>query len=58
MIGNFLITAGWLFFAGWSAVLATLTAIAFGRDLRRPKVHVDPPPQNASAGPCPRSKTR
>ena len=57
MISNSLITAGWLFFAGWSAVLATLTAIAFGRDLRRLKGHIDPPPHNPSSDPTPRSTT-
>jgi len=57
MISSSLITARWLFFAGWSAVLATLTAIAFGRDLRRPKVHTDPQPKNPSSDPSPRSTT-
>jgi hypothetical protein len=29
----FIFGLGWLFFAAWGAVLATLSAIAFGRDL-------------------------
>lgn len=35
MSGNeaYLFEAGWLFFAGWSLVLAALSLIAFGEDL-------------------------
>jgi len=48
MISNSLITAGWLFFAAWSAVLATLSAIAFGPDLSL-KVHIDPAQKQSSS---------
>jgi len=47
MISNSIITAGWLFFAGWSAVLSTLTVIAFGRDIVPLKVHNDSPQDSA-----------
>ena len=42
LMSNSIITAGWLFFAGWSAVLATLSGIAFGRDLFPEKVRSTP----------------
>jgi len=42
-MSNSIITVGWLFFAGWSAVLATLSGIAFGRDLFPEKIHTIPP---------------
>ena len=34
MIGSesYLVDAGWLFFAGWSLVVVTVTVIAFGKD--------------------------
>jgi hypothetical protein len=47
-MSNSIITAGWLFFAGWSAVLATLSGIAFGRDLFPEKIHTDPPREKPS----------
>jgi len=42
-MSNSIITAGWFFFAGWSAVLATLIGIAFGRDLFPENIHTLPP---------------
>jgi hypothetical protein len=48
-MSNSIITAGWLFIAAWSAVLATLGGIAFGRDLFPEKIHTDPPRQNSSS---------
>jgi hypothetical protein len=48
MISNSIITAGWLFFAGWSAVLSTLAVIAFGRDLLPLKVPNDSSRNSAS----------
>ena len=29
---SYLLDAGWLFFAGWSLVVVTVSVIAFGRD--------------------------
>ena len=29
---SYLIDAGWLFFAGWSLVVVTVSVIAFGKD--------------------------
>lgn len=43
-----IITAGWLFIAGWSAVVATLSGIAFGRDLFPEKIHTAPPHEKSS----------
>ena len=47
-MSNSIITAGWLFFAGWSAVLAALSGIAFGRDLFPEKIDTDPPREKSS----------
>jgi hypothetical protein len=30
---SYLLDAGWLFFAGWSLVVVTISVIAFGKDL-------------------------
>jgi len=30
---SYLLDAGWLFFAGWSLVVFTISVIAFGKDL-------------------------
>ncbi|MGA9981039.1 MAG: hypothetical protein WBQ08_20630 [Candidatus Sulfotelmatobacter sp.] len=30
---SYLLDAGWLFFAGWSLVVVTVSVIAFGKDL-------------------------
>jgi hypothetical protein len=30
---NYLLDAGWLFFAGWSLVVLTISVIAFGKEL-------------------------
>jgi hypothetical protein len=46
-MSNSIITAGWFFFAGWSAVLATLSGIAFGRDFLPEKIRTSQP-QNSS----------
>ena len=45
MTGNeaYLFDAGWLFFAGWSLVLAALGLVAFGKDL------IPSPARNRSA---------
>ncbi len=47
-MSNSIITAGWLFIAGWSAVVATLSGIAFGRDLFPEKIRTDPPHEKSS----------
>jgi hypothetical protein len=47
-MSNSIITAGWLFIAGWSAVVATLSGIAFGRDLFPEKIHTSPPRETSS----------
>lgn len=47
-MSNSIITAGWLFFAGWSAVLATLSGIAFGRDFLPEKLHTHPPKNSST----------
>ena len=47
-MGNSIITAGWIFFAGWSAVLATLGGIAFRRDLFPEKIHTIPPHEKSA----------
>ncbi|MGA6981684.1 MAG: hypothetical protein WCC95_02710 [Candidatus Sulfotelmatobacter sp.] len=31
---NFIFDAGWIFFSAWATVLAAVSAIAFGRDIR------------------------
>jgi hypothetical protein len=33
---SYLLDAGWLFFAGWSLVVFTVSVIAFGKDFVRP----------------------
>jgi hypothetical protein len=38
---SFLADAGWLFFAAWSAVVAAVSIIAFGRDLLPWKTRFD-----------------
>jgi len=48
VMSNSIITAGWFFFAGWSAVLATLSGIAFGRDLFPEKIHTIPTHKKSS----------
>jgi len=47
-MSNSIITAGWLFFAGWSAVLAALSGIAFGPDLFPEKIRTIPPHEKSS----------
>lgn len=39
---TFLFNAGWLFFAAWIAVVATVTVTAFGRDLLVWRTHSEP----------------
>ena len=46
---SFLADAGWLFFAAWSAVVAAVSIIAFGRDLLPWKAHLDSAPQSQPA---------
>lgn len=58
MISNSLITAGWLFFAAWSVVLAGLTVIAFGRDFVPLRLRIDPAQKNSRPDPSPNSRTR
>jgi hypothetical protein len=31
---NFIFDAGWIFFAAWATVLAAVSVVAFGRDIR------------------------
>jgi hypothetical protein len=45
---SFLFNAGWLFFAAWSAMVAALSIIAFGRDLLPWRAHLDPAPKPQS----------
>ena len=59
MTSTSIITAAWLFFAAWSAVLATLSVIAFGRDLFPHQPHAKPhaeqsPPDSAYPHPTAR----
>jgi hypothetical protein len=44
---SFLSNAGWLFFAAWTAIIAALGIVAFGRDLlpRRPQLDPADKPQ-------------
>lgn len=48
-MSNSIIIAGWLFFAAWSAVLAAVSGIAFGRDLFPEKIHTIPPREKSSS---------
>ena len=38
---SFLSNAGWIFFAGWSAILTVLCAVAFRHDLLPSRAHID-----------------
>jgi hypothetical protein len=42
----FLSNAGWLFFAAWSAVVAVVSIMAFGRDLLPWKAQLDSAPKS------------
>jgi hypothetical protein len=46
---SFLADAGWLFFAAWSAVVAALSIVAFGRDLPPWKAQLDSAPESQHA---------
>jgi hypothetical protein len=46
---SFLADAGWLFLAAWSAVVAALSIVAFGRDLLPWKAHFDAAPESQPA---------
>jgi hypothetical protein len=46
---SFLADAGWLFFAAWSAVVAALSIVAFGRDLLPWKARFDSAPESQPA---------
>jgi len=48
---SFLADAGWLFFAAWSAVVAVVSIIAFGRDLLPWKAPLDSAPESQHADP-------
>jgi len=48
---SFLADAGWLFFAAWSAVVAVVSIIAFGRDLLPWKASLDSAPESQHADP-------
>jgi hypothetical protein len=39
---SFLSNAGWLFFTAWTAVVAAVGIIAFGRDLLPRRAHLNP----------------
>jgi hypothetical protein len=38
MSESYLLDAGWLFFAGWSLVVVTVSVIAFGKDFALPSL--------------------
>ena len=46
---SFLFNAGWLFFAAWTAVVAALSIVAFGRDLLPRRAHLHPLPKSQPA---------
>lgn len=54
---SFLSDAGWLFFAGWSLVVAAVSIAAFGRDLLPSKAPLDST-QKAAPSDQPRTITR
>lgn len=55
MTGNeaYLLDAGWLFFAAWSLVVFTVSAIAFGKDLLAGSSLFDRHQQSPIASPGP-----
>jgi len=42
---SFLSNAGWLFFAAWTAVVAAVSIVAFGRDLLPRRANLNPAPK-------------
>jgi hypothetical protein len=58
MSESYLLDAGWLFFAGWSLVVVTVSVIAFGKDFALPSLF-ERQRQRPAAGPSPSiGKTR
>jgi len=58
MSESYLLDAGWLFFAGWSLVVVTVSVIEFGKDFALPSFF-ERKRQRVAAGPGPSiGKTR